>query len=92
MNQLSDEAIEVLRLAAGGKDDAIILLDFLDGEALQVDGKNLLEGKDKRSAARYRSAVRSLAASQLIEDRAGKGEVFFITGAGYDMAELAKSE
>lgn len=92
MDQLSDEAIEVLRLAAGGEDGAIILLDFLDGEALQINGKNLLEGKDRPTAARYRSAVRSLAASQLIEDRAGTGEVFFMTGAGYDISELGKSD
>ena len=90
MTELSDEALQVLDLASAGRDDAIMLVNFLDGATLQVAGKNLLEGQDPRSVARYRSAVRDLHAAGFIEDRAGKGEVFFMTGAGYDMAEHAK--
>lgn len=86
MATLSDAAIEILQLAVSTDDDTVMLVDMLGGSSLDVAGTDLFEGKDRASIARYRSAVRELFEAGLIEDRAGKGEVFFVTGPGYDVA------
>jgi hypothetical protein len=91
MANLSAEAIRILRAATSGEDDSIIFVDFLDGSALDVGGQNLLEGANTRTIAMHRHAVRQLLEAGLIEDRAGKNEVFFVTGPGYEMAEVLGS-
>lgn len=88
MADLSAEAVRVLRAATGGDDNSIIFVDYLNGSALDVGGENFLEDADARTVAVYRSAVHQLLRAGLIEDRAGKNEVFFVTGPGYEMAEV----
>lgn len=91
MTQLSDEAIHILQLASSTGDDSVILVNTLSGTTLQVGDRDVLDGLDPRKAAKYRSAINELVRERLLEDRAGKGEVFFLTGPGYDMAEQTKA-
>lgn len=87
MLELSPEAQQILRLAAAD-DGTVMLLDCLSGSTLQVANTDLLNGVDRARQARLRSAVEQLLSNGLIEDRAGKHEVFFVTGPGFDFATL----
>jgi hypothetical protein len=87
MLDLSSEAQRILQFAAAS-DGTVMLLDFLSGTAIQVDGVNLLDGVDRAEQARMRSGVEQLLRHGLIEDRAGKHELFFLTGPGFDVAAL----
>jgi len=91
MTNLSAEAVAILRAATSGDDNTIIFVDFLDGSALDIGGRNLLQGANVRTVAMHRHAVRQLLEAGLIEDRAGKNEVFFVTGPGCEMAEVLGS-
>ena len=87
MVDLSPEAQRVLQLAAAD-DGTVMLLDYLSGSTLQVANTDLFDGVDRAGQARLRSAVEQLLNKGLIEDRAGKHEVYFLTGPGFDVATL----
>lgn len=86
--KLSSDAEMLLQVAATSSDGVILLLTTLSGTMLETaDTSFVLEG-DTRSEAQWRSALRELHSESLVEDRTGKGEVFFITNRGYDIANV----
>jgi len=84
---LSDAAKELLQEASKDSGGAIMSLGALGGYHVQTNGREFVAEKDARSEARWRGAVDELASLGLVEDRVGKGEVFFITDSGYAVAD-----
>ncbi len=66
-------------------------LETMDGSHVQTNERSFTEPGDVRSAARWRGAVDELQRTGLLEDRAGKGEVFFVTDGGYRIGEFMKT-
>ncbi len=83
---LSKEAVELLVEAAKG-DGIIMVLETMGGDSVSTNSRDFGERGNSRSEARWRGAARELHRRQYIEDRAGKGEVFFMTDRGFEVAE-----
>lgn len=86
---LSDAARELLLQAAQDPQGAVIRVGTFGGAVVKTNGRNLVGDDSPRSVARWRSAVDELHRLGLLEDRAGKGEVFFVTAEGYEFADSA---
>lgn len=84
---LSDAAKELLREAEQDDSGVIMRLGTMGGTHVQTNNREFSELGNPRSEAKWRSAVDELHRADLIEDRAGKGEVFFMTDKGYEVAE-----
>ncbi len=88
---LSEAARELLIEAAQDPGGVIIRLGVMGGTQVQTNQRGFVEAGNIRSAARWRGAVDELHNLGLVEDRAGKGEVFFVTDAGYRVGDLLKA-
>ena len=88
---LSDSARELLAEAAKDGHGVIMSLQTLQGSHVQTNGRDFIQG-GARSEAQWRSAVTELNRLGLLEDRAGANEVFFVTDAGYQAAELLNEQ
>jgi hypothetical protein len=66
-------------------------LQTMEGISVQTNGRNFTERGNSRSEAQWTGAIRELSRRRLVEDRAGKGEVFFVTDEGYQVADLLKN-
>jgi hypothetical protein len=86
---LSDTARKLLREAAQDPEGAVIRLGTFGGTFVKTNGRNLVEDNSPRAASRWRGAVDELYRLRLLEDRSGRGEVFFLTAEGYAIADLA---
>jgi len=84
---LSEAARELLLAASADSGGTVLKVGTLGGVCVQTNGREFVEKSDPRSAARWRSAVDELQYEGLLEDRVGKGEVFFVTEHGYRMAD-----
>lgn len=84
--KLSTEA-KVLLIAAAEGDGTIIVSRYMSGFAVQAARTSLFSGKDRRAFSRWEAAVEELNGRDLVRDKAGRGEVFFVTDAGYRYAE-----
>jgi hypothetical protein len=84
---LTVAAQELLYEAAKDSNGVIIRIGTLDGTHVQTNGRDFVETGDARSEAKWRAAVDELHHSRLVEDRAGNGEVFFVTDSGYVAAD-----
>jgi hypothetical protein len=85
---LSDAACELLVEAAKDPQGVLMRVGTLAKAIVQTNGRDFVERGDARSEAKWRSAVDELWRNGLVEDRAGKGEVFFVTDAGYEASDL----
>jgi hypothetical protein len=85
--RFSPDALDLLREATRDKQGVIMKLLSMDGLAVTTNGRSFSQRGDPRSEARWGSAVEELDRAGLIEDRRGKGEVYFVTDAGYRVAE-----
>lgn len=85
---LSEAARELLLEAVQDPGGAIMRLGTMSGTHVQTNRRSFVEGGNLRSAAQWRRAVDELHSLGLLEDRAGKGEVFFVTDTGYRAADL----
>lgn len=88
LKDVSSAARELLTEASKDRQGVIVSLLAMDEVTVQTNGRNFVERGDPRSAARWRSAVEELSRIGLVEDRAGKRQVYFITDEGYKVAEL----
>jgi hypothetical protein len=88
---LSEAARELLLEATHDAGGAITQIGTMGGMHVQTNRRDFVEQGSVRSAARWRGAVGELQHHGLIEDRAGKGEVFFLTDAGYQVGDLLRS-
>ncbi|MES0007915.1 DUF4062 domain-containing protein [Mesorhizobium sp. M0062] len=85
--EISEAGSELLLEAAKDKSGIIMRLQTLGGSHVQTNGRDFVQSNDTRATAKWRGAVDELARLALIEDRGGKGEVFFVTDAGYRAAD-----
>jgi uncharacterized protein (DUF1330 family) len=89
---LSKAAQELLIEASQDPNGVIIKLESLGGAHVQTNNHEFMKARNPRSAAKWRGAVDDLYRSGLVEDRAGKGEVFFMTDQGYEQADRLKPQ
>lgn len=89
---LSAAARELLLEASQDPQGVIMKLATLGGTHVQANNRQFVEANDARSSAKWRGAVDELYNQGLIEDRAHKGEVFFVTDTGYHIAEILGSQ
>ena len=88
---LSDAARDLLLEAVQDSGGAVMRLETMDGTDVQTNGRAFVESGSARSAAQWRRAVDELHGLGLIEDRAGEGELFFVTDAGYRAGDLLRT-
>lgn len=84
---LSSEARELLGEAASDPHGTVMKLATMGGTHVQANGRQFATMGDARSEAKWRAAVDELDSLGLIEDRGGKGELFFVTDAGYAVVD-----
>jgi hypothetical protein len=87
---LSDEAKTLLIEASLDRSGHILHARFMDGVALQTNGKQLITDKNPRSIAAWEGAVDELAHLGLIKGLGHKGQIYQVTREGYDVAELLR--
>jgi len=85
---LSEAALELLREASKDSSGAIIRVRTMAGTQVETNNREFAERGNARSEAHWWSVVEELSNEGLVEDRSGKGEVFFVTARGYETAEL----
>ncbi|MNE11101.1 hypothetical protein D3C80_1038440 [compost metagenome] len=85
---ISQEARILLKEASQDQGGAILHVRYLDGTAIQTNGKNLLPSMDRREIAKWEDALQQLRMNDLVIDRGSKGEVFEITNLGYQVADM----
>ena len=85
--RLSDEAKRLLVEAAKDKNGTVMHMHYLGGQAIQTNGINFVDSKDRRSIARWEAALEQLRIEGLIIERGYKGEVFQMTDKGYEVAD-----
>jgi hypothetical protein len=66
-------------------------LATMGGTHVATNNREFVEPGNPRSEAKWRGAIDELLGFGFVEDRAGKGEVFFVTDAGYRVSDLFKS-
>lgn len=87
---LSSEAAQLLLAAAQDEHGLVLVHRTFDGDTIQANRVNFTQGADARKAAAWRSAVDQLEFNLLIEDRGGKGQVYYVTDTGYRYADRLK--
>jgi hypothetical protein len=85
--ELSEDARELLKAAAGDRSGTVLVLHYLGGATIQSGGKAFVQSNDQRQLARWEAAVEELAMKDLVRDPTGKGELFRVTHAGYQLVE-----
>jgi hypothetical protein len=88
---LSEAARELLLEATLDPAGVIMRLGTMGGTHVQTNQRDFVEPGNVRSAAQWRGVVDELHNHGLVEDRAGKGEVFFVTDAGYRVGDLVRA-
>lgn len=84
---LSPEAKELIVAMSKSTHGELMKLGTMGGTIISANRKNYTAGADARTTAKWSAAVEQLEEEGLIEDRAGKGEVFFINNRGYEVAD-----
>jgi hypothetical protein len=85
-------ARDLLVEASKDQQGVIMSLQTMEGSSVQTNGRDFAERGNTRSEAQWRDAVAELSKLRLLEDRAGKREVFFVTDEGYRIADLLKQQ
>jgi len=85
---LSPQARELLLEASKDRHGMIMRLETLAGSNLQTNNKAFGETADARSTALWRRAVDELDRLALVEDRAGRGDSYYVTDEGFRVADL----
>ena len=86
--RLSKEASYLLKECASDLSGHIMNLSYIGGRAIQVNGKNVIEEGSDRSRAIWTSALDELENAGYINALNHKREMFQITKAGYEAADL----
>ncbi len=87
---LSEAAGDLLLEAVQDAGGTIMSLATIGGDHVATNGRDFVETGNARSAALWRGAVDELEGLGLIEDRTGKGELYFVTDAGYRIGDLLR--
>lgn len=84
---LSENSKKLLREACNDPNAAIIKVSSFDGLSVSTNGKEFAELKNPRSEALWKNIVEELEEEDLIEDRAGKEELYFVTNEGFMLCD-----
>lgn len=87
---LSESARDLLLEATQDPNGAIMRVGTMDGMHIQTNRRSFVESGNVRSEAMWRGVVDELHNLGLVEDRAGKGELFFLTDAGYRASDFLR--
>lgn len=87
-NNLSEEAIALLKEGAQDPNGYILSISSLNGKIIQTNGKRMNTDNSARSRANWESAVEELEKNSLIESTSYKRETFKLTKQGYEVADL----
>jgi len=88
---LTAAAAALLQEASKDEQGVVMALEYIGGSNVTTNNKNFIENGDSREVARWRGAVKELERLGYIEDRGGKGEVFFMTNSGYEAADALRA-
>ena len=83
---LSDTAQELL-LEASRANGGVI---YVTNKQVMTNGRKFVEPGDHRSEAQWRAAIRELKNKGLVEDQKGDGNIFEVTGEGYQLVDSLK--
>lgn len=89
---LSDASKTLLQEAAEAQDGRVLRVRTKDGLTVRTNEKNFVDQKDPRTEARWEAAVRQLTDLRFLQDVGHKGEVFAVTGDGYEMADHLRKQ
>jgi hypothetical protein len=84
---LSQDAVDLLLEAAKDKGGIIQRAGSFAGLDISTNNRSFIDQRDPRAEARWEAALEELCGKQMAQDKAGKGEVFWLTKAGYDTAD-----
>jgi hypothetical protein len=84
---LSAAASELLLEASKDPHGIIQNVQHLGGTVIKTNDRDFIRDNNPRSVATWRGAVEELRNERLIEDRGGKGQLLYVTKAGYEMAD-----
>lgn len=84
---LTDEARQLLLEAAKDSGGVVTRIQFLGGTKVETNGRQFVGSNEPRTVAKWTSAIDELERYGFIEDKAGNGEVFFVTSDGYNRAD-----
>ena len=84
---LSEFAQDLLIEAVQDPQGVIMRMATLGGTYVKTNNRDFIEQGNPRSEAKWRAAVDELIYLGLVEDRAGRGEIFNVTDTGYRTAE-----
>lgn len=89
---LTEVGRALLLEATKDQNGIVMRLDTMNASHVQTNGRDFIQSGERREIARWRGAVDELERLGFIEDRGGKGEVFFVTTSGYDAADQLMQE
>lgn len=84
---LSADARELLDAAAKDRNGAIFAVESMAGWSIETNGRNFVQDHNRRSEARWRSALTELVNAGLVESR-GDGSLQELTHEGFRAADL----
>lgn len=88
MPKLLPEARLLLKEASRDPSGTIIYARFIGGTTIHANGKNLVPSSERREVAKWERALDELTSNGLVVARGHKGEVFEVTNAGYQVADM----
>ena len=88
MLSLPSEARDLLREAAKDANGTIFKIVRLGARLFRTNGVTFPSDSEPRLLAKFSSGFDSLLAGKLIADAGNKGQVFSLTSAGYEIADL----
>ena len=85
---LSDDAMNLMKLAAADDQGLIMLYETMDGLHVSAGRQEVSSGETHREAARWKDAVRELQSNGYVHAKDLKGELFELTRAAYDLIDI----
>ena len=84
---LSNEAGKLLKAASASQDGAVLMSRVMGGPRVVVNNEEFGERGNPRDIAIWVGALEELVGLGLLQDRDGKGEVYFLTRDGYETSD-----
>lgn len=88
---LTNEAKTLLLAAAADRDGTVLNVKYMGGVEIQTNGEQFVEQNNPRSRAAWEGALKELVELGLLEELGYKGEIYQVTAAGYEMADLLRN-
>jgi hypothetical protein len=89
--RITDDQRQLLISAADDPHGSIMMLNVMGGPIIRTAAREFTQNGDARLLARWRAALDGLMTGGFLEDRSGKGELFYVTHAGFQAAERLRA-